>query len=394
MVIHKVVIAPDAFKESLTAANAAQAIEQGMRAVLPESVVYDKVPMADGGEGTMQSLHDALGGTFHTVKVINAAGGIIPATYSYVAHTKTAIIELAEASGLEKVRRTKRNPLITSTYGTGQLIAAALDQGAQKVILGIGGSATNDGGTGMMKALGVKFLDDFSHELPEGGAALAHLAHIDMSQMDPRLTNVVFEVVCDVDNPLLGPHGATHTYAKQKGANTDDITQLEAALSRYNQVLIQTFNHDYSTVPGAGAAGGTGIALVAFLAAQLSRGIDVVLHETKLEQRLSDADVCITGEGKIDQQTIYGKTPIGVAKAAKQFDLPVYALCGVTGEGYEAVKAHGIDTVMSITGLDDRPQSIKPHPPIHKQDAIDHAFEHLEQLGYEAGKWIQENAEK
>lgn len=382
--IKKIVIAPDSFKETLTAAEAAQAIESGLREVLPETIIYDKVPMADGGEGTMQSLHDALGGMMMPVKATDALGRIIDAQYSYVEQSKTAIIELAEASGLEAIQPTERNPLVASTYGTGQLILSALNQGAEKIILGIGGSATNDGGTGMMKALGATFLDDKGDSLPEGGAALAHIAQIDISGIDTRLKDVTFEVVCDVDNPLLGTKGATHTYAKQKGASPKVIQQLETALTHYNQILTETFQHDYSTVPGAGAAGGTGIALVAFLDAELSRGIDIVLQETRLEARLKEADVCITGEGKIDQQTIYGKTPIGVAKTAKQFAIPVVALCGVTGEGYEAVKAHGIDYVFSVTGLDDRP--VNSHPSISKTEALAHPYHYLKALAQEAAQ--------
>ncbi|MDU0420686.1 glycerate kinase [Staphylococcus simulans] len=385
--VRKIVIAPDSFKETLTAAEAAQAIELGLQEVLPETVIYDKVPMADGGEGTMQSLHDALGGTMKPVKATDALGRIIDAQYSYVEQNKTAIIELAEASGLETIELKHRNPLVTSTYGTGQLILSALNQGAQKIILGIGGSATNDGGTGMMKALGVKFLDEKGGNLPEGGAALINLAQINISNLDKRLKNVTFEVVCDVDNPLLGPTGATHTYAKQKGASPKDIEQLEQALTHYNQVLTETFQHDYSNVPGAGAAGGTGIALVAFLAAELSRGIDIVLHETQLKARLKDADICITGEGKIDRQTIYGKTPIGVAKTAQQFNIPVIALCGVTGEGYEAVKTHGIDHVFSVTGLDDRPPN--DHASISKAEALAHPFRYLKALAQDAAHRLE-----
>ncbi|MHD0396519.1 glycerate kinase [Staphylococcus simulans] len=382
--VRKIVIAPDSFKETLTAAEAAQAIELGLKVVLPETIIYDKIPMADGGEGTMQSLHDALGGIIKPVKATDALGRIIDAHYSYVEHTKTAIIELAETSGLEKIEPTKRDPLVTSTFGTGQLILSALNQGAQKIILGIGGSATNDGGVGMMKALGVKFLDDEGNSLPEGGAALINLAHIDRSQLDTRLKNVTFEVVCDVDNPLLGSTGATHTYATQKGASPKAIEQLEQALTHYNQVLTETFQQDYAHIPGAGAAGGTGIALVAFLAADLSRGIDIVLHETNLKARLKDADLCITGEGKIDRQTIYGKTPIGVAQTAKLFNMPVIALCGVTGEGYEVVKAHGIDDVFSVTGLDDRPPN--HHNAISKAEAFEHPFRYLKALAQAVAK--------
>lgn len=380
MKIQKVVIAPDSFKESLTAQQVSQAIQQGLSKVLDEKVVYEIVPMADGGEGTMQSLNDALGGTFKQVEVQNALGENIDARYSYVTSSHTAIIELAEASGLERISVSERQPLTASTYGTGQLIKHALDQGAQKIILGIGGSATNDGGTGMMRALGVRFLDQAGKELTFGGAALIHLATIDLTHLDPRIKEVELEVVCDVDNPLLGERGAIYTYAKQKGATHEDCFVLERAMTNYNDVLVQMFQEDFSNFPGAGAAGGTGIALVAFLQATLSSGIDVVLRETKLTEKMQGADLCITGEGKMDCQTIYGKTPMGVTKIANQYHVPVIAFCGMVGEGYEAVKDEGIKLVFSLMGDSDTKLLKNVELPKNTEDAIRHAGYYIEAL--------------
>ncbi|CAL29175.1 glycerate kinase [Staphylococcus carnosus] len=394
MKVKKIVIAPDSFKESLSAAEAGRALRMGLSAALPETVEYDIVPMADGGEGTMQSLHSALGGDYQKIKVVNALGEEVDAQYSYVFDQNTAIIELAEASGLERILEKDRNPLLTSTFGTGQIIQDALDKGAKKIILGIGGSATNDGGTGMLRVLGVRFFDENEEALPEGGASLKRLNRIDTTKMDPRIKDVEFEIVCDVDNPLLGERGATKTYGAQKGASETDLETLEAALTQYRDVLEQTFEHDYSEVPGAGAAGGTGIALLAFFSAALTRGIDVVLKETELEERLKNADLCITGEGKIDAQTIYGKTPIGVAEAAKRHDVPVIAVCGVVGEDYEVVHDHGISYVFSLVGRDDDNKHADNPSKEETSEAIENGFSCMVEKGREIGEWLQDKKDK
>lgn len=383
MNVKKIVIAPDSFKESMTAAEAGRALQMGLSAALPETTEYNIVPMADGGEGTMQALHSALGGAYQRIQVQNALGAPVEAQYSYVFNQAT------EASGLERISAEERNPLLTSTFGTGQLILDALEKGAQKIILGIGGSATNDGGTGMLRALGARFFDAAGEALPEGGASLKRLERIDLSAMDDRLKGVEFEIVCDVDNPLLGERGATQTYGAQKGASEADLEVLEDALTQYRDVLITTFNQDYSEVLGAGAAGGTGIALHAFLSAELTRGIDVILRETDLETRLKDADLCITGEGKIDAQTIYGKTPIGVAEVAQRRNVPVIAVCGVVGEDYDIVHDHGISYVFSLVGKDDDDKNAGKPSQAEISEAMENGFSAMVEKGREIGEWVQ-----
>lgn len=345
----RILIAPDSFKESMTAMEAAHAIEKGWRSVTGERDTFKKIPMADGGEGTTQSLHDALGGKFVTTTVTGPLGSPVEATYSIANEGRTAVIEMAAASGLDLVPKAQRNPLISTTYGTGELLRHALDQGVSHIILGIGGSATNDGGAGLLQALGVRLYDAQGNDLPFGGEALQHLARIDREGQDPRFDNILFEVACDVDNPLLGYRGATAIYSQQKGATAEDQVILESALTQWNTVIEKTLNKRVKNIPGAGAAGGLGAGLCAFLNVTLRRGIDIVLDETQFYHYALNTDLVITGEGAIDGQTIYGKTPIGVAKAAKKYHKPVIAVAGVLGEGYEAVEMHGIDAVFSLS---------------------------------------------
>ncbi|QZZ04031.1 glycerate kinase [Staphylococcus arlettae] len=348
MTISKVIIAPDSFKESMSAMQAAQAVQQGMSKIFPHDTHYELIPMADGGEGTTDTLMHALNASYVSTTVLDPLQRPIQAQYGFSATTNTAVIEMAAASGLDLVSTTERNPLITTTYGTGQLIKSALDQGAERIILGIGGSATNDGGTGMLSALGVQFLDAQQQPLQAGGADLLRLATIDLSKLDSRLAHVSFEVACDVTNPLLGSQGASVIYGRQKGANVQMVQQLDKALAHYhNQIEVQ-LNISVKDIAGAGAAGGLGTGLLAFCHTTLKKGIDVVLTETKFDTHLQGADLVITGEGKIDHQTIYGKTPIGVAQLAKKYNIPVIALSGSLGEGYEAVYQHGIDAVFNI----------------------------------------------
>ena len=329
------VIAPDSFKESMSAKQAGLAIEQGFKNIFGDALKTEVIPMADGGEGTTEALIEALDATIHSIKVHDPLFREVTASYARSRDNHVAIIEMAAASGLDLIRTDERNPLITTTFGVGELIKDALNHNVTKIILGIGGSATNDGGSGMLTALGVKFLNSDNEEIELGGGALAHLTHIDASKLDYRLNDVTFEVACDVTNPLLGSNGATYIYGPQKGATEKMIPKLDSALS-------------VKDIPGAGAAGGLGAGILTFFNASLSNGIDIVLKETQFLQSIKDADLVITGEGKIDVQTIYGKTPIGVAKAAKQFDLPVIGICGSLGKNYQAVYQHGIDTVFSI----------------------------------------------
>lgn len=346
----KIVIAPDSFKESMTAKQAAKAIERGFRSVYQDSIEIDLIPMADGGEGTTQSLADGLEGALYEKEVTGPLGKRVTATYAISGDGSTAIIEMAEASGLHLVPKEKRNPLKTTTFGTGELMKAALDKGVSKIILGIGGSATNDGGAGMIEALGGIIYGSGNKTLARGGGALIDLTEIELSNLDPRLKSVEVEVACDVDNPLLGPNGASAIYGPQKGATEEIIVQLDDALRNFHEVISKVTGKDVKDIPGAGAAGGLGAGLLAVLDAKLTRGIDIVLRETNFFARVTNADLVITGEGRMDSQTIYGKTPIGVAKAAKQNGAAkVIAICGTLGKGYEAVFEHGIDAAFSIT---------------------------------------------
>lgn len=343
----KIVIAPDSFKESLTALEAAQAIEKGMKKVLPDAD-FIKVPMADGGEGTVQSLVDATGGKIISKTVTGPLGEPVEAFFGISGDEKTAVIEMAAASGLHLVPAEKRNPLITTTRGTGELITAALDYGIEQIIIGIGGSATNDGGTGMAKALGIKLLDSDGNEIADGGGALANIAAIDVSNIDPRLASVCIEVACDVDNPLTGPRGASSIFGPQKGATPEMVRLLDGNLHHYAEMIRRDVGKDIEQIAGAGAAGGLGAGLMAFLSAELKRGVDIVLEATALEAQLKNADFVITGEGKIDAQTVFGKTPIGVAKTAKKHSIPVIAIAGNVGSDSHVVHEHGIDAVFSI----------------------------------------------
>lgn len=343
----KIVIAPDSFKESLTALEAATAIEKGMKKILPDAY-FIKVPMADGGEGTVQSLVDATDGKIIPKTVTGPLGEPVEAFFGISGDEKTAFIEMAAASGLHLVPLEKRNPLITTTKGTGELIAAALDFGVEHIIIGIGGSATNDGGAGMARALGIKLLDSNGNEIGDGGGALSSLASIDLNNADKRLTAVKIEVACDVDNPLTGPKGASHIFGPQKGATPEMVETLDNNLHHYAEVILKDTGKDIENIPGAGAAGGLGGGLLAFLSAELKKGVEIVLEATMLEEHLKEADFIITGEGKIDGQSIFGKTPIGVAKTAKLHDVPVIAIAGNVAADSEIVHEHGIDAVFSI----------------------------------------------
>jgi len=343
----KIVIAPDSFKESLTALHVCEAVEKGIKTHFPNAEI-SKVPMADGGEGTVQSLVDATDGEVIQARVTGPLGKEVEAFYGILGDGKTAVIEMAAASGLHHVPVDKRNPLITTTRGTGELILKALDHKVKHIIIGIGGSATNDGGTGMAKALGAKLLDAKGAEIKEGGGSLDQLASIDLTNLDSRLAEVKVEVACDVDNPLTGETGASAVFGPQKGATPDMVKQLDRNLAHYAAIVGKEMGIHIQSVPGAGAAGGLGGGLLAFLSAELKPGVDIVIEATQLESYIKDADLVITGEGRIDGQTIYGKTPIGVAKTAKKHSVPVVAIAGSIGVGSEAVYEHGISALFSV----------------------------------------------
>lgn len=341
------VLAPDSFKESMTAKEVCEAMEKGLRKIYP-AARYIHVPMADGGEGTVQSLVDASGGELYQQEVSGPLGDKVMAQYGVLGDGTTAAVEMASASGIHLVDPAERDPLRTSTYGTGELILACLDRGIRKIIIGIGGSATNDGGAGMAEALGAQFLNASGQPLVRGGGALQQLAHIDVSGLDKRLQEVEFIVACDVTNPLCGEQGASRVFGPQKGASPEMVQQLDASLSHYADIVEQQLNKDIRHVPGAGAAGGLGAGLLIFTQAVLRKGIEIVIEYTALQDKLKHADVVFTGEGGIDFQTKFGKTPYGVAQAAKAAGKPVIAIAGYVGEGIDTLYAEGIDAVFGI----------------------------------------------
>ncbi|HFK1531281.1 TPA: glycerate kinase [Bacillus cereus] len=344
----KVVIASDSYKESLKAIEVCEAIERGFRAIFPNAK-YVKIPIGDGGEGTVESLVDATGGRIISISVTGPLRESVQAFYGVSKDKKTAFIEMAAASGLQHVPVEKRNPLITTTKGTGELILHALNQGAEYIILGLGGSATNDGGAGMLAALGVRFINDKGEVIDPSGGTLHSLVAIDFSQMDPRLKGVKIEAACDVDNPLVGMQGASFVFGRQKGANVEMMKELDENLKHYANILKRYVSSDVSEIPGAGAAGGMGAAVISVLKGDLRRGIEIVLDYTNFDKHIEDADLIITGEGRIDEQTAYGKAPVGVAGRAKRFSVPVIAIGGSVSSDYSAVYEKGIDAVFSIT---------------------------------------------
>lgn len=343
----KIVIAPDSFKESLTALAVAEAIGEGFRRILPQAQ-YRLVPMADGGEGLVQSIVDATQGEKFSTQVTAPLGNKVSASWGMTGDGQSAVIEMAEASGLHLVPTDKRNPLISTSYGSGELISTALDKGLRRIILGIGGSATNDGGVGMLQALGAKFVDKTGKSLSFGGAALADLAQIDMSGLDPRLQETRIEVACDVDNPLCGEQGASAVFGAQKGATKADVQRLDAALRHFAEQVQAQLGIDIQTPKGAGAAGGMGGGLMLLPQVRLRSGIQMVIEAVDLAAAIADADIVVTGEGRMDGQSVHGKTPIGVAKLAKSAGKPVIAIVGSLREDYPAVYEAGIDAVFPI----------------------------------------------
>jgi glycerate kinase len=343
----KIVIAPDSFKDSLSAQSVADAIALGLADVWPEAQLI-KCPMADGGEGTVESILAACEGELRRTKVRGPLGATVDAAWGWLPHNHTAIIEMAEASGLQLVPPGKRDACFSSTFGTGELIRAALDAGAERVILAIGGSATNDGGAGAMQALGVRLLDAQGQTLVPGGLALAKLGRIDLSDIDPRLAEVRFDIAADVTNPLCGPHGASVIFGPQKGASPEQVQQLDDALGHFAERCADVLGRDVKDEPGTGAAGGLGFAATAFLGAQFLAGVEVVAELVGLVEAVQGADLVVTGEGRFDAQTLRGKTPFGVARIARQHGVPVIVIAGTLGEGYQALYEHGIDAAFSL----------------------------------------------
>lgn len=345
-----ILIAPDSYKGSLSALMAASAMEQGILRIFPEASV-DKLPIADGGEGTVSALVAATNGTVFASTVAGPLGEPVDAEWGMLGDGKTAAIEMAAASGLPLLLSPDRRDVLNAcTRGTGELIRAALDKGAERIIIGIGGSATNDGGMGFIRALGAKFLDASGADLPPGGAALADLASIDLSGLDPRLVKTEILVACDVDNPLCGPRGASAVFGPQKGADAAKVAQLDAALGHYARIAAKATNRPrVADTAGAGAAGGLGAGFLYFTNAILMPGVSLVLNATNFDERVKKADMVFTGEGRTDFQTVFGKAPVGVAEAAKKHGKPVICIAGSLGDGANDVYGHGIDVLGSIT---------------------------------------------
>lgn len=367
----RIVVMPDSFKGSLSAAEVCRAIDEGIGSVLPDVEVVS-LPLADGGEGTIESLVFTLGGEVREAVVHDPLGREVKASYGVLVDGRTAVVELAQASGLPLLSEEERNPLIVSTYGTGQLISRCLDEGYRNILLGLGGSATNDAGTGMLRALGVRFLDEAGVPLPEGGGSLGALRTIDLSGMDPRIAEARFTCVTDVRNPLCGDNGASRIFGPQKGASDEDVALLDAALATFAQVVHRQLGVDVADVPGAGAAGGTGAGALALLGAELRPGFDLLADLYGFDERIAGADLIITGEGRLDAQTESGKVVSGVcARAAKQ-GVPVVALCGSVTVTAKEMDALGLAGALSIVG-----------GPCALSEAVKNAY-----------KWTRERAEQ
>jgi len=342
----RICIAPDSFKGSFAALEAATFIERGLKNAL-SGISAVKIPMADGGDGTVRAIVASTGGRTISRTVQDPLGRKINVSFGVTGDGRTAVVEMAAASGVALLKPRERNPMLTTTHGTGELIRHALGLKVKKILVGIGGSATNDGGTGMARALGARFLDAQGRDLEEGGGALRKLRKIDMSGLDPRIAKVNIEVACDVDNPLIGPRGAAQVYSPQKGATPAMVKKLDAGLKQLARVMKKDLGADIIKVPGSGAAGGLGAGLMAFLGGRLRPGIDIVIDIVGLKKRMKGSDLVITGEGRMDGQTVFGKAPAGVARVAKELGLPVLAISGCIGGDAGKVLSVGIDAVFS-----------------------------------------------
>lgn len=340
-------LAPDSFKESMTSRQVCEAMARGIKQADPQASIIS-VPLADGGEGTTDALVSATHGSFKHVTVTGPLGRPTAAFYGILGDSKTAVIEMAMASGLEMVPLDQRNPWLTTTYGTGELIKDALDQDVDRIIIGLGGSSTNDGGAGMAQALGAHLLDSSGQELPVGGGALKDLARIDVSDLDPRLKRVKIILASDVTNPLTGPQGASYIFGRQKGADADMIKRLDQNLHQFAQIVKHDLGQDVENQPGAGAAGGLGAGLMAFANGEMQRGIDLVIKITHLAKKVAQADYVFTGEGGTDFQTHFGKAPFGVAQLGKKYHKPVISFAGYLGDDIEKLYADGFTAFFSI----------------------------------------------
>jgi len=371
-----ILIAPDSFKDCMRAIEVAEALSLGLRKVIPDAEIR-MLPMADGGEGTVDSLIDATGGEIVNLHVHDPLMRQVPSFFGVSGDASTAVIEMAAASGLELLEPGERNPWITSTFGTGELIFHALGMGCRKILLGIGGSATNDGGVGMASALGVRFLDGKGRQLPQGGGALGDVKQISMEGLDPRIADTEIMVACDVTNPLSGPQGASFVYGPQKGADREMAEGLDKNLSQLARLISEQLEKEVDNIPGAGAAGGLGAGLMAFLGARLVKGFDMVAETVSLEEAIQWADLVITGEGKMDSQTRFGKTPFGVAQMAKKYGKPVIGVAGTLEEDAVELYKEGFDLLLPIQ-----------EKPIDLEAALENAPLLLERTGERIGRML------
>lgn len=344
----KVVIAPDSFKDSLSALRVAQTIAQGWKEVFPD-VETILCPMADGGEGTIEAVLDVCNGQWREKTVMGPLGEKVQSKWGWLENQKIAIIEMAQASGIQLVPTSQRNACHSTTFGTGQLILDALDAGVKDIILTVGGSATNDGGAGLLSALGARLLDSKQQILEAGGLALKNLSKIDLTHFDPRIQQTRFLLAADVTNPLCGPNGASHIFGPQKGATPAQVQLLDEALAHFADVSAQLLGSDKRDEAGSGAAGGLGFAAKSYLNAEFKAGVEVVAELNQLANKISNADWVITGEGKFDRQTLNGKTVFGVSRVAKMKNIPVIVIAGTLGEGYQALYQHGVTAAFSLT---------------------------------------------
>lgn len=356
----KVVIAVDSFKGSLSSMEAGRAARAGILAARPDASVTIK-PLADGGEGTADALIEGLGGSKIDITVTGPMGQPVQACYGYLDASSTAVIEMAAAAGITLVAPEERNPLIASTYGVGEMILDAAARGCRDFIIGIGGSVTNDGGIGMLKALGFRFLDKDGRDAGEGGQALGKIMSVDTGGRNPLLTGCRFQVACDVTNPLCGKNGATYIYGPQKGVTEDLLEQLDADMAHYAAVTAEALGSGHAVAKGAGAAGGLGFAFLSYLGAVLTPGVDLILDAVGLREELADADIVVTGEGRLDAQTAMGKAPAGVARLAKAYGIKVIAFAGSVAKGASACNEAGIDAFFPvIRGVTTLEEAMKP----------------------------------
>lgn len=343
----KIVVAIDSFKGSLSSMQAGLAVKEGILRVFPEAQIHVS-PVADGGEGTVEALTLGMGGISEQVEVTGPLGGMVTCVYGRIPEKKMAIIEMAGAAGLTLVPKGKRNPLYTTTFGVGEVIEDAIKKGCRHIIVGIGGSATNDGGVGMLQALGYEMCDQDGKQIPFGAKGLEKLHKIENENVLPELKECTFHVACDVKNPLCGKQGCSHVFAEQKGATLEMIEEMDKWLLKYSELTMQYNEKSSADLPGSGAAGGLGFAFLSYLKARLESGIQIVLKETKLEEAIKEADIVVTGEGKLDGQTIYGKAPVGIAAIAKKYGKPVIAFAGTVTKEARMCNDYGIDAYFPI----------------------------------------------